>query len=99
MQGEHGPDPREAAAVAMQAEKEADGMGGRTADVRKPNWTERLTAPFRFGVKVRVQGSDTGNGVKLGKYRTPCLAHCPCSSVALTVCCVGCLSLCMSTVC
>ena len=40
--------------MAMQAEVDADGMGMGAADRRKPNWTERLTAPIRFGFKVGV---------------------------------------------
>eukprot|EP00798_Chlamydomonas_sp_ICE-L_P005100 gene5100-34900_t len=55
VQSDIGPDPDEAAAVAMQAEELADGMGSMAGIPRKKQkLTERLTAPFRFGIKELI---------------------------------------------
>jgi len=54
VQGEGDPNPSEAASVALMTEEHGDGMGSNapwSSATGRPNWTERITAPFRFGVK------------------------------------------------
>jgi len=52
VQGEGDPDPREAAAAAYVYD--GDGMANESNPVRGPNWTERVTAPFKFGGREMI---------------------------------------------